>query len=93
MGALDLIATADLVGGGEHRATQWGRGRCVLSGEGERGGFRGKDDALRGENGSHGGGQEMGLTQSLLRGGGVRRRGLEVLELGRKGSWDIRRQH
>lgn len=35
-GPLGLIATADLVGGEEHRATQWGRGLWRLPGEGAR---------------------------------------------------------
>lgn len=52
MGALDLMATTDLVGGGdcvtrfgggEHRATQWGKGvvaNCLKMGR--RGGFWGE---------------------------------------------------
>lgn len=62
MGALDLMATTDLVGGGdcvtrfgggEHRATQWGKGvvaNCLKMGT-KRRLLGGRDDTF-GENGS-----------------------------------------
>lgn len=57
-GPLDLIARADLVEERNRGRRSGGRG-LAFAWRGSEEGFRRKNDAFGGENGSHGGGREM----------------------------------